>query len=259
MKRAGEPSAATGDSGVVALQGLASRIRDALGGLDAESARNFLSDLDQLEERGGVSAEALASLLMEVFARTRSIDVFSLLYEVTHRQILLVVLKRLRYAHPAIDPTDVLQDVFLSIYRYPHRFRNEKASSFRNWSFSIVRNTLLKHMRNLQRSEVELDPIEEVVEDPQARAPLQELERDEEAGRLSTTYALCLLAYRHSFDAALKDREKRALHLIEVRGMKYRMAATRMEVRLENLKMIVCRARKKLLRAMADALEVRTT
>jgi DNA-directed RNA polymerase specialized sigma24 family protein len=47
------------------------------------------------------------------------------------------------------------------------------------------------------------------------------------------------------------------LQLIEVKGLKYRRAAERMGVRLENLKMIVCRARKKLLRAMADTLEAR--
>jgi hypothetical protein len=40
---------------------------------------------------------------MEAFARTRSIDCFSLLYELSHRQILLVILKRLRFAHPGID------------------------------------------------------------------------------------------------------------------------------------------------------------
>ena len=208
-----------------------------------------------LRAAGHLTQEALASLLMEAFARTQNIECFSLLYELCHRQILLVILKRLRFAHPGIDPKDVLQDVFLSIYRYPHRFRNEKDCSFRNWSFSIVRNTLLKHMRSVPRTEVDLDPLAEVVEDERTLSPDQVLSEDEESGRASQMYALCLLAYRTVFENELKEREKKALVWIEVKGLKYRRAAERMGVRLENLKMIVCRARKKLLRAMAELLE----
>ena len=209
-------------------------------------------------ERTAGSSEALASLLMEVFAGTRNTEVFAQLYALTHRQILSVVLKRVRYSHASIDPTDVLQDVFLSIYRYPHRFRNEKSSSFRNWSFSIVRNTLLKHLRNVPRTEVDLDPLAEVVEDDRVRAPIHVLQDDEESTRAALTYALVLQAYRQAFQICLKDREKRALRLIEVKEMKYRDAAERMGVRLENLKMIVCRARKKLLRTMETLLEIRS-
>lgn len=191
---------------------------------------------------------------MEAFARTRNLEAFSLLYEFSHRQILMVILKRVRYAHPFIDPKDVLQDVFLSIYRYPHRFRNEKSSSFRNWSFSIVRNTLLKHLRAVQRTQVDLDPLAEVVEDPRARAPLKVLEDGEESARAAISYAYCLMSYQKAF-LLLKEREKKALRLIELKGFKYRRAADSMDVRLENLKMIVCRARKKLLRSMEESLE----
>ena len=215
----------------------------------------FTPRLKKLERDGSYALDALSSLLMEGFARTRNLEVFSLLYELSHSQILMVILKRFRYAHPSIDPTDVLQDVFLSIYRYPHRFRNEKSSSFRNWSFSIVRNTLLKHLRSVQRAQVDLDPLAEIVEDESARAPLSVLEDDEESERAASCYAICLMAYQRAFEA-LKDREKRSLRLIEVKGLKYRKAAESMGVRLENLKMIVCRARKKLLRAMEESLEV---
>ena len=232
-----------------------SRVRQTFERLPTTMRGSFLERLTDMEERSSTAHEEMASLLMEGFSRTRNLDAFSLLYELTHPQILLVILKRTRFSHPSIDPRDVLQDVFLSIYRYPHRFRNEKSASFRNWSFSIVRNTLLKHVRSVQRSEVELDPISEVVEDHNSRAPLSVLEDDEETLRASQTFALCLLAYRRAFHDGLKEREKRALRLIEVKGLKYRRAAELMEVRLENLKMIVCRARKKLLRAMQELLE----
>jgi DNA-directed RNA polymerase specialized sigma24 family protein len=103
--------------------------------------------------------------------------------------------------------------------------------------------------------EVDLDPLAEVVEDTRVHSPDALLVEEEDAVRASQMYALCLVAYHSVFESQLKEREKRALQLIEVKGLKYRRAAERMGVRLENLKMIVCRARKKLLRAMAEMLE----
>jgi DNA-directed RNA polymerase specialized sigma24 family protein len=102
---------------------------------------------------------------------------------------------------------------------------------------------------------VDLDPLAEVVQDDRVQSPDTMLSNDEESGRASQMYALCLLAYRSVFETRLKEREKRSLQLIEVKGLKYRRAAEKMGVRLENLKMIVCRARKKLLRAMGEMLE----
>ena len=235
-----------------------SRLRPVFATFPAGMREDFARRLDEVPADRPLSQEAVASLLMEGFARTQNLDCFSLLYELCHRQILLVILKRLRFAHPGIDAKDVLQDVFLSIYRYPHRFRNEKDCSFRNWSFSIVRNTLLKHLRSVPRAEVDLDPLAEVVADDRVTAPDVALAEDEETQHSARLYALCLFAYRNVFESELKEREKKALMLIEVRGFKYRRAAERMGVRLENLKMIVCRARKKLLRAMSAALEAPT-
>jgi RNA polymerase sigma-70 factor (ECF subfamily) len=234
---------------------VSSRLAPAFATLPSGMRDEFRGRLKELRAQDHLSQEVLASLLMEGFARTQNLECFSLLYELCHRQILLVILKRLRFAHPGIDAKDVLQDVFLSIYRYPHRFRNEKDCSFRNWSFSIVRNTLLKHMRSVPRIEVDLDPLAEVVEDERVQAPDTVLEEAEEEARAAQRYAICLLAYRSVFETQLKEREKKALQLIEVKGFKYRRAAERMGVRLENLKMIVCRARKKLLRSMAEMLE----
>jgi RNA polymerase sigma factor (sigma-70 family) len=255
MRRSfGQAAVATETAGNAPPQ-VCARLLPALQTLPAGLRESFRDRATKLRASGSLTQESLASLLMEAFARSRNLECFALLYELCHRQILLVILKRLRFSHPGIDPKDVLQDVFLSIYRYPHRFRNEKESSFRNWSFSIVRNTLLKHMRSVPRAEVDLDPIAEVVEDERAPAPDVVLAEDEETERASRMYALCLVAYRSVFETELKEREKKALQYVEVKGLKYRRAAERLGVRLENLKMIVCRARKKLLRAMTEVLE----
>src|SRR4029453_19351915 len=45
-------------------------------------------------------------------------------------------------------------------------------------------------------------------------------------------------------------RERRALHLVEVEGVSYRVAAEDLMIKLENLKMVIFRARRKIHRAM---------
>ena len=47
---------------------------------------------------------------------------------------------------------DILQEVFVNVYRYPHRFNCEREDAFRVWTATIVRNTVLKHLRSLSRS-----------------------------------------------------------------------------------------------------------
>ena len=52
------------------------------------------------------------------------------------------------------------------------------------------------------------------------------------------------------FYSMLSDRERRALHLVEVEGVSYREAAAELGIKLENLKMVIFRARRKIHRAM---------
>ena len=48
----------------------------------------------------------------------------------------------------------------------------------------------------------------------------------------------------------LSEREQRALHLVEVEERSYRQAALELTIKLENLKMVIFRARRKIHRAM---------
>ncbi len=52
------------------------------------------------------------------------------------------------------------------------------------------------------------------------------------------------------FYVMLSERERRALHLVEVAGVSYRVAADDLMIKLENLKMVIFRARRKIHRAM---------
>ena len=56
---------------------------------------------------------------MDNFRLHRNLEAYSVLYELNYREFLVVILKRLRYVSASIDPNDILQDVFVSIFRYP--------------------------------------------------------------------------------------------------------------------------------------------
>jgi transposase-like protein len=48
----------------------------------------------------------------------------------------------------------------------------------------------------------------------------------------------------------LSDREQRAIQMVEVSGLSYREAARELGIKLENLKMVIFRARRKIHRSM---------
>jgi hypothetical protein len=57
------------------------------------------------------------------------------------------------------------------------------------------------------------------------------------------------------FYSQLSAREQRAIHLVEVEGASYRAAAADLGIKLENLKMVIFRARRKIHRSMRRVFE----
>ena len=70
-------------------------------------------------------------------------------------------------------------------------------------------------------------------------------------------YALLLTIYTDVYAHELKPRDRLALELVEIHRLGYRDAAAVVGVRLENFKMIVCRARKKIFQSMVRTLGTR--
>lgn len=195
--------------------------------------------------------DALSTQLMELFRLHRSRACFGLLYELNSHHLQQQVASRLRRYQSKADPGDVLQEVFVNIYRYPHRFNSEREDAFRVWTATIVRNTVLKHLRSLGRSGRAEVPIEDLPELPEvaAQSPLRgviEQESEQECHRVYLTYLHLYLR----FYSMLSERERRAIHLVEVDGLSYREAARELEIKLENLKMVIFRARRKIHRSM---------
>ena len=233
--------------------------RERLGGRLAElngelsSAEIAGSRAVASDEQRDVEAvrDAVSTRLMESFRTARGRGVFGLLYELNSQHLLVQVAGRLRRYGSKADPRDVLQEVFFNVYRYPHRFNAEREDAFRVWSAMIVRNTVLKHLRSAGRagrSEVAIDDLSQQPEVVSA-SPLSgaiETESREECARVYMTYLHLYLR----FYGMLSERERSALRMVEVEDYSYRQAADELGIKLENLKMVIFRARRKIHRAM---------
>lgn len=234
------------------------RLKDRIQGLDAAASNSerermlgILDDGENGERTSDSVRDALSTRLMECFRGDRDRACFGLLYELNAQHLFAQVTGRLRRYASKADPNDVLQEVFFNVYRYPHRFNSERDDAFRVWSAMIVRNTVLKHLRSQGRGGRVEVPFEDLSDQPEAddRSPLSgaiERESNDECSRVYLTYLQLYLR----FYAMLSERERRALHLVEVDGESYRVAASELGIKLENLKMVIFRARRKIHRAM---------
>ena len=239
----------------LAGEDLRGRLKGRLEDLEAEVGKAELAGMLAIlaeRERGAESVrDALSTRLMEAFRQGTGRGSFGLLYELNNQHLLVQVAGRLRRYASKADPRDVLQEVFFNIYRYPHRFNAEREDAFRVWSAMIVRNTVLKHLRALGRGGRSEVPFEDLSEQPevQSTSPLSgaiERESTSECQRVYFTYLHLYLR----FYSMLSERERTALHMVEVEEKSYREAADELGIKLENLKMVIFRARRKIHRSM---------
>lgn len=224
--------------------------------LPAEEFARMLAVLDDSVHSSESLRDALSTRLMECFRCTSGRGTFGLLYDLNSEHLLVQVAHRLRRYGSKSDPRDVLQEVFFNVYRYPHRFNAEREDAFRVWTAMIVRNTVLKHLRAQGRAGRHEVAIEDLAEQPQTRAqrPEEDLVEGEsraECGRVYLTYLHLYLR----FYSMLGPRERAAIHMVEIEELSYRSAAERLGIKLENLKMVIFRARRKIHRAMQSVFE----
>jgi RNA polymerase sigma-70 factor (ECF subfamily) len=218
--------------------------------LPAEERARMLGLLGS-ERSAEALRDALSTRLMEVFRSSQSRACFGLLYELNAAHLLVQVASRLRRYQSKSDPCDVLQEVFVNVYRYPHRFLCEREDAFRVWTATIVRNTVLKHLRSLGRSGRAESTVEDLSEQPETRCagPLGGAIERESERECARVYLIYLHLYLRFF-SMLSAREQRAISLVEVDGLSYRDAASSLGIKLENLKMVIFRARRKIHRSM---------
>ncbi len=197
-------------------------------------------------ESGEFNLQQTNNRLMNEYRRTGDVEAYSALYELNNKHFVNIITRRLNGFLYQISPADVLQDVFLLIYRYPSKFRADHDRSFYNWSYSIILNTIRRKIKKLGMRTVDLDSIADTQADQNARAPLGEMINSEDVERLKQLYSLSLILYLNAYRMRLTEKEKSALHLVEVCGIAYSDAAVKLGLKYDNFKMVVCRARKKI-------------
>lgn len=191
---------------------------------------------------------ALATALMELFRETGDAGVFECLMRCAGPALFARVRSRLRSLGAGHDPHEVLQDAFVNIYRYPDRFRASRPGAFAAWSSAIVDNAIRRQLRSQRRGvALALRPADMLQEqaDPAERDPSAQVEDAEERAATARAFAVLLQGYLVAF-AALSDRERFVLEMVEVRRLRYVELAGMLGIRAEAIKMVVFRARKRI-------------
>lgn len=194
-------------------------------------------------------AAGLATSLMEAFRRSGDAEVFECLVQWATPHLLARIRTRMRGCRSLCEPQEVLQDVLVNIYRYPDRFLASRAGAFAAWSTTIVDNAIRRRMRRTRRAvDVTLQAPEFLADcvDCGTLGPDRAAADHEACAATVAAYALVLQAYLRAF-ATLSPREQIVLRDVEVEGRRYAEVAARLAVRAEAVKMIVFRARKRML------------
>lgn len=225
----------------------------------AQLARETAHPLLQraVDQGAACPLQTLNNALMDAYRVHASSDAFGLLFELNVKPFSLIAAKLMRMTGCRADPHDILQEAFLAIYRYPKRFRAEKPNAFRNWSYSILRNTVYRHLTKESRQGIPADLLADVLVDERCVGPAEATERAESDDRCRRVYALVLSLYSHAYATELKPRDRLALELVEIKKLGYREATEVLGIKLENFKMVVCRARKKVYQHIVRVLGTR--
>jgi RNA polymerase sigma factor (sigma-70 family) len=242
--------------GSVPRRDLRRRLEELGNELGREEAEGLLALVDDPERSCDATRDAVSTRLMEAFRLTQSRLCFGLLYELNQHHLLIQVQGRLRRYQAKIDPHDVLQEVFFNVYRYPHRFDCAREDAFRVWTATIVRNTVLKCLRSMKRGGRTEVPFEDLADQPEVRTrgPLGGALEKESVIQCQRVYLTYLQLYLR-FYSMLSERERHAIHMVEVESKSYREAAAELGIKLENLKMVIFRARRKIHRSMRRVFE----
>jgi len=223
------------------------RVRAALAG------RGFR--LQPLPDEGPEShARRLETALMALFRDTRTDEAFEALYRCARPALRAWIVQLLAGRAAPLDPSEVLQDTFVNVYRYASGFREGAGGGFRGWSRTIAAN-LIRRARSRGRTWSEQALPWDVREPADLRlGPRESAQSEEECAGLRRAWVLLLLHYAAAWNK-LGARDQLALQLVELDGLSYDAAGRRLGVGRSNMKMIMFRSRKRIralmLRAMA--------
>ncbi len=217
----------------------------------------------RLEEEGhedpAARADRFDTALMALWRDSADLRVFEELYRHARSRVLAWLRWLAKGDAASSDPLELLQDTFVNVFRYSASFRDEGPESFRRWARTVAGNVLRRSLSRSgasRRGQFSLQALagdrRELV-DP-SRGPHLRLVEGEEEAVLARTWLLFLGQYSRAY-ARLSARDRLALQLVEIEGLTYAQTGDRLGVSPSNMKMIMLRSRRRLLKHLRAALE----
>ena len=189
--------------------------------------------------------------LLARFATTEDRRLFDTIARIAEPYLLRRAHAEIAKRRAALDAQEVVQDALLNIFRYAASFRPTVPHAFATWSSRIVANVVLRLLRPRRSPKpISIHDVEGwdlpagVCHDP-----VRQLDDSEERLRLRTDFALWLRLYYQAY-LGLTKLQQEILHRVEIHGLSYSEIAAALEMRVDAVKMVVYRGRKKLQQEM---------
>ncbi|MEZ5990046.1 MAG: RNA polymerase sigma factor [Planctomycetota bacterium] len=148
---------------------------------------------------------------------------------------------------PDLDPDEVVQETLLNLYRYGRGFRPEVPYAFSTWVGRILRNVVLRMLRVRRRQQLvslqDLTGLE--IEECASRGPVRMVLDEEERVRLGRDLGLLLQLCYRSYEG-LTELQRSVLDRVAGLGHSYKEIAAELGMRVEAVKMVAFRARRRL-------------
>jgi RNA polymerase sigma factor (sigma-70 family) len=187
----------------------------------------------------------LETALLALFRDERQAADFEALHGFTAARLVSSIGRELRGGAQRLDPVDLMQDVFINVYRYAGSFRDERPHSFQVWIGAIARNIVRREMSRPRAASLQAFP-DDLQEPADLRlGPIGLLQSVEDQQALRTAWLIFLGHYNAAY-ATLGARDQRALELVEVDERSYKECCELLDVGMSNMKMIMFRARKRI-------------
>ncbi len=209
-------------------------------------ARVSLQSLDgdvepALRRSGSERAESRSDTLMRRFQSTREGETFDELYRENRPRIERIVASCLRFGAGDLDGEEIVQDVFVSVYRSAHCFRPGAQDAFGRWSSQIARNAVRRALKDrTRRRRVGSAPLLETMAAPATNPAEREILNATAAALVCT-----LLAFAQSL-GELIPRDREILGEADLQQAPYADIGRRHRMRPGTVRMIVFRARRRL-------------
>lgn len=197
----------------------------------------------------------LETCLMEHYRDSGSEAAFLALHELASPGLVHWVRHLQGSRYRGIDAVEVAQDTWCAIVRYGHSYKSAPGNSFGSWARTIAANALRRAAKRSLR-ETPVDPQELPAQVDPGPGPSRCASDAEERHELRASMIL-LLGHLLEVEAGLSPRDRRALDLVELQGLRQDRAARELEVGLSNMKMILFRARRRLAKGLGERLGVR--